>query len=52
MFFIPKIVFARNVQNICANCRRMKEPVFRIYLFLDESKKELSEFKEKRFIMR
>ena len=30
----------------------MKEPSFRIYPFLYENKKELPEFKEKRFIMR
>ena len=30
----------------------MKEPVSRIYPFSYENKKELREFKEKRFIMR
>ena len=33
------------------DCSRMKEPFFRSYPFLYENKKELREFKEKRFIM-
>ena len=52
MFFIPKIAFVRNVQNICAIVERMKEPFFRIYPFLYENKKELCKFKETSFIIR
>ena len=55
MFFIPRMVFVRNVQKCSEHlrdCSRMKEPFFRIYLFLYENKKELREFKEKRYIMR
>ena len=46
MFFIPTAVFIRNSQSIYLIVE------FRIYPFLYENKKELPEFKEKRFIMR
>ena len=53
MFFMPKIVFERNAQNIYTIVAQWKKwPLLRIYPFLYENKKEPLEFKEKRFIMR
>ena len=38
--------------SFCKKCSRMKEPFPKTYPFLYENKKELREFKEKRYIMR
>ena len=52
MFFIPRIFFGRNAQNIYAILAELKKNLSRIYPFLYENKQELHKFKEKRFIMR
>ena len=44
--------FCKKCSEHLRDCSKMKEPFFRIYPFLYENKKELREFKEKRFIMR
>ena len=48
MFFIPRIVFVRNVQKIYAIVAEWKNR----FLEWKENKKELREFKEKCFITR
>ena len=48
-FFHPLYSFRKKCSEDLPDCRRMKEPSFRIYPFLYENKKELHEFKEKRF---
>ena len=48
----PQNSFCKKSSEHLRNCCRMTEPFFRIYPFLYENKKELREFKEKRFIMR
>ena len=50
--FHPQNIFCKKCSEHLRDCRRMKEPFFRIYLFLYENKKELREFNEKRFIIR
>ena len=50
--FHPQNSFCKKCSERLRNCRRMKEPFFRIYPFLYENEKELCVFKEKRFIMR
>ena len=50
--FHPQNSFCKKCSEHLRDCSKMKEPFFRIYPFLYESKKELREFKEKRFIMR
>ena len=49
--FHPQISFCKKCSEHLRDSSRMKEPFFRIYPFL-YNKKELCEFKEKRFIMR
>ena len=43
--------FCKKYSEHLRDCSRMKEPFFRIYPFFYQNKKELREFKEKRFIM-
>ena len=50
--FHPQNSFCKKCSEHLRDCSKMKEPFFRIYPFLYENKKELREFKEKRFIMR
>ena len=50
--FHPQNSFCKKCSDHLRDCSKMKELFFRIYPFLYESKKELREFKEKRFIMR
>ena len=50
--FHTQNTFCKTCSEHLRHCSRMKEPFFRIYPFLYENKKELREFKEKRFIMR
>ena len=50
--FHPQNSFCKKCSEHSRDCSRMNEPSFRIYQFLYEIKKELREFKEKRFIMR
>ena len=50
--FHPQNSFCEKCSEHLPDCRRMKEPSFRIYPFLHENKKELGKFKEKGFIMR
>ena len=50
--FHPQKSFCKKDLEHLRDCSRMKEPFFSIYPFLYENKKELHEFKEKRFIMR
>ena len=50
--FHPQNSFCKKCSEHLRDCSRMKEPFFSIYPFLYENKKELSEFKEKRYIMR
>ena len=50
--FHPQNSFCKKCSEHLRDCSRMKEPCFRIYLFLNENKKELSEFKEKHFNMK
>ena len=49
--FHPQNSFCKKCSEHLRDCSRMKEPFFRIYPFSYENKKELREFKEKRFIM-
>ena len=50
--FYPQNSFCKKCSEHLSDCSRMKEPFFRIDPLLHENKKELREFKEKRFIMR
>ena len=50
--FHPQNSFCKKCSEHLRDCSRMKEPFFSIYPFLYENKKELREFKEKRYIMR
>ena len=50
--FLPQYSFCKKCSEHLRDYSRMKEPLFRNYPFLYENKKELLEFKEKRFIMR
>ena len=50
--FHPQNGFCKKCSEHLGDCSIMKEPFFRIYPFLYENKRELREFKEKRFIMR
>ena len=50
--FHPQNNFCKKCPEHLGDCSRMKEPFLRIYPFLYKNKKELSDFKEKRFIMR
>ena len=45
--FHPQSIFSKKCSEHWRDCRRMKEPFFRIYSFLYENIKELREFKEK-----
>ena len=49
---IRKYSFCKKYSEHLPDCRRMKEPCFRIYPLLYKNKKELRESKEKGFIMR
>ena len=50
--FHPQNSFCKKCSEHLRDCSRMKEPFFRIYPFLYENKKELREFKGKRFVVR
>ena len=50
--FHPQNRFPKKCSEHLRDCSKMKEPFFRIYPFLYETKKELREFKEKDFIKR
>ena len=50
--FHPHNSFCRECSEHLRYCSRMKEPFFKIYPFLYVNKKEISEFKDKCFIMR
>ena len=47
-----KQIIRKQIKFCHKDCWRIKKPFFRIYPFLYENKKGLSEFKQKRFIMR
>ena len=49
--FLPQNRLCKKCSEHLRDCSRMGEPFFRIYPFLYENKKELHEFKEKRFVM-
>ena len=50
--FPPQNSFCKKCSEYLRDCSRMEEHFFRIYPFLYQNKKELGEFKEKRYIMR